>query len=157
MPIYMQLDGVPGESKDAAHEGWIDILSLGAGVTNSGTFAMGGGGGRGSSLMQDLSVVVNEGLSSPKLFQACCDGTHFKSCEIHFTKSGGAQEIYMIWKMEKLLVSSYSISGSNQENPVDQVTFNFETIEYEYKPQDEEGNLGEKVVATWDQGKNTPK
>ncbi|MEM6933842.1 MAG: type VI secretion system tube protein Hcp [Pseudomonadota bacterium] len=156
MPIYMQIEGgkVEGESKDDGHEKWIDILSMSGAVSNNGTFAMGGGGGRGRSQLADLSVLVNEGKSSPGLFQACCDGTHFKDATLHFTKSGGAQEVYMKWELTNVLVSSYSISGSGEDVPTDSVTFNFEKIKYTYLEQDEKGKVSVAAEATWDQGKN---
>ena len=72
MPIYMQIEGgkVEGESKDDGHEKWIDILSMSGAVSNNGTFAMGGGGGRGRSLIAAISVIVTAGKASPGLIHA---------------------------------------------------------------------------------------
>lgn len=163
MAIYMEIKKgngkigeIPGESKDDGHKDWIELLSLSWGATNPGSFAMGGGGSKGRSQLHDLSVVVNESIASPKLLQACVSGEHFGEVTVDFQKAGGDQEVYMTWILQNVMVSSYNVSGSGEDNPVCDVAFNFEKIKYTYKQQDEKGKASKPVEATWDQGTNKP-
>jgi type VI secretion system secreted protein Hcp len=40
--FFLKLDGIPGESKDKAHKGEIDVLAWSWGMSQSGTMHMGG-------------------------------------------------------------------------------------------------------------------
>ena len=75
--MFLNLDGVKGESKDKAHTQEIDILSWSWGMSNSGSAHVDGGAGSGKVSVQDLSVTKYIDSSSAKIMLSCCDGTHF--------------------------------------------------------------------------------
>ena len=74
---YLKFDGIQGESKDAAHTGWIELVSYSWGVSNSGAMAYGSGGGEGKASFHDLSFVHKMDKASPALQQAAAIGKHF--------------------------------------------------------------------------------
>lgn len=45
LDVYLQIDGIKGESADSAHQGWIEVTSAHWGVTQprSATASTGGG------------------------------------------------------------------------------------------------------------------
>ena len=45
MAVFLKLDGIEGESRDARHAKEIDVTSWSLGVTNAGSGHGGGGGG----------------------------------------------------------------------------------------------------------------
>ena len=45
LDMFIKLTGVTGESKDSVHKGEIDVLAWSWGLSNSGSFHTGGGGG----------------------------------------------------------------------------------------------------------------
>ncbi|EPC4310549.1 type VI secretion system tube protein Hcp, partial [Cronobacter sakazakii] len=45
--MFLKVEGVTGESKDANHSSWIDVLSFNWGAAQPGNMAVGGGGGAG--------------------------------------------------------------------------------------------------------------
>ena len=45
--MYLKIEGVSGESKDAQHKEWTDIQSFSWGATQPGSMSVGGGGGTG--------------------------------------------------------------------------------------------------------------
>src|SRR5690606_37166795 len=97
---------------------------------------VGGGGGAGKVAMQDFHFVMQINKSSPKLFLACATGQHIKEATLTCRKAGGEQQEYLKVKFTDLLISSYQTGGSRGDLiPVDQVSFNFSKIEFEYKPQ----------------------
>ena len=53
---FLHIDGCQGESQDDKHKNDIDILAWSWGMSQSGTFHVGGGGGAGKANFQDMSV-----------------------------------------------------------------------------------------------------
>lgn len=45
--IFMRIDGITGESKDAHHKNWIDVHNFTWGASQPNTLTTGGGGGAG--------------------------------------------------------------------------------------------------------------
>ncbi|EKP4478785.1 type VI secretion system tube protein Hcp, partial [Cronobacter dublinensis] len=61
--MFLKVEGVTGESKDANHSNWIDVLSFNWGAAQPGNMSVGGGGGAGKVNFQDLAVqaIVDKG------------------------------------------------------------------------------------------------
>ena len=148
---FLKITGIDGESTDAKHKNEIDIESWSWGETNAGTHAGGGGGGAGKVSMQDFHFVMRNNKASPKLMLACANGQHIKDATLTCRKAGEEQQEYLNIKFTDLLISSYQTGGSAGDIvPVDQISFNFSKIEYEYKPQKEDGSLDAPVKTGWD-------
>ena len=45
--MFIKIKGIDGESKGVKHEGQIDVLAWSWGMSQSGSFHVGGGGGHG--------------------------------------------------------------------------------------------------------------
>lgn len=150
---FLKIDGIAGESTDAKHKGEIDIESWSWGATNSGSHAVGGGGGAGKVVMQDFHFVMRENKASPILMIACATGQHIKSAQLTCRKVGTDQQEFLTIKFSDLLVSSYQTGGNNTGGgviPTDQIALNFSKIEYEYKAQKPDGTLDSPAKAGWD-------
>jgi Type VI secretion system effector, Hcp len=67
--IFMRIQGIEGESKDPAHPGWIELLSLSWGVHNegSGANARGGAPCPGGGIATEITVTKNLDKSDPAL------------------------------------------------------------------------------------------
>jgi type VI secretion system secreted protein Hcp len=82
---------------------------------------------------------------------ACATGDHIASATLVCRKAGGGQQEYLTIKFTDLLISSYQTGGSAGDVvPVDQISFNYTKIEFEYKPQDEKGAVGAPIKAGYD-------
>ena len=149
---FLKIDGIPGESKDAKHKGSIDLESFSWGETNVASGGRGAGGSAGKVAMQDFHFTSRVNKASPSLFLACAMGKHIKSAVLTARKAGKGQQEYLVFKFRDLLISSYQIGGAEAAGdvPMDQVSFNFAQIEYEYRPQKEDGSLDAAVKAGWD-------
>lgn len=152
---FLKIDGIEGESGDHKHKGEIELESWSWGETNSGSSGHGGGAGAGKVAMQDFHFVMKVNKASPKLFLACADGTHIKSCTLVGRKAGGEQQEYLKWTYTDVLISSYQTGGSGSGPvPMDQCSFNFSKVEFEYKEQKPDGSLGGAIKAGYDVKKN---
>ena len=154
---FLKLDGIPGESQDYKHKGEIDLESFAWGETNVAP-GHGPGTGAGKVAMQDFHFTARVNKASPALFLACATGKHIKEAILTARKAGKDQQDYLIIKLGDVLISSYQIGGAEAAGdvPMDQVSFNFEKVQYEYRPQKPDGSLGAAIKAAFDVKKNKP-
>ena len=156
--MFLKIDDVKGESKDSKHAEEIDVLAWSWGVTQSGSFHVGGGGGSGKANFQDISFTKYVDASTPTLLQSCASGKHFKKAVLTVRKAGGEQEDYLVITMEKVLVSSVSTGGSGGEDRLtENVTLNFAKVLTDYKTQLDTGASGGPAQFSWDIEKNVAK
>jgi type VI secretion system secreted protein Hcp len=147
--FFLKIDGIQGESQDKTHKNEIQLDSFSWGEVNSGTAAMGGGGGAGKVSMQDFHFVMKVNKASPKLLLACATGEHIKNAVLVCRKAGKEQQEYLKITFTDLLISSFQTGGADVL-PTDQTSFNFSKIEYEYKEQKADGTLGGAVKVGYD-------
>jgi type VI secretion system secreted protein Hcp len=140
--MYLEVDGIPGESVSDQATGQIDINGWDINVSNGGTMHTGGGGGAGAASHGDVSIQKNMDKSSTALFKACATGTHIPHATIRMYKSGGEQLMYASIKMENILITSVNVGGSSGSDTMSEnLTMNFSSYEYVYKPQNTDGTL----------------
>ena len=149
--MFLELDGIPGESKDTTHKGLIDILSWSWGMSQSGSFHMGGGGGAGKVNVNDISFTKWVDKASPELMLKCCNGTHIPKGKLIVRKAGENPVEYLVINFEKLLVSSISTGGSGGEDRLtENLTLNFAKYSVEYVEQDDKGKGMTPIKSSWD-------
>ena len=89
--MFMKIDGANGESKDANHKDWTDIVSFSWGATQPGNLASGGGLGAGKASFNDLHVVARIDMAAPAVMKHCASGKHLSKIELSMCKAGGEQ------------------------------------------------------------------
>ncbi|HET9396815.1 MAG TPA: type VI secretion system tube protein Hcp [Nitrospiraceae bacterium] len=150
---FLLLDGIQGETMDKVYSGkkGIDVLSFGWGVSNTGTFHQGSGGGAGKANFQDLTITKYIDKATAPLMLMCANGKHIAKGELIVRKAGENPLEYMKISMEKILVSSYSTGGSSgEERLTENVTLNFAKVKVEYFMQNEKGGKEPGGQMAWD-------
>ena len=149
---FLKIEGIEGESMDHKHKNEIDLLSFSWGETQTGSHAVGGGGGAGKVSMQDFHFVMKTNKASPKLLIACATGDHIKKAVLTCRKAGKEQQEFLKYTFYDLLVSSYQTGGSSSgdEIPLDQISLNYTKVEYEYREQQADGTLKGPVKVGYD-------
>ena len=142
---FLKFDGVDGESKDANHDKWIDVLSFSQTITREESSA-GAARQRADVVFGDVVVVKELDKSSPKLAESMFMGKVFPKVEIHVASNVGT---YFAYELTNVMVTSYSISGDADDRPTEEVAFNFEEIKMIYTEMDSEGKSKGKVEASW--------
>lgn len=154
--MFLELDGIPGESMDKTHGKKIDVLAWSWGASQSGSTHMGGGSGAGKVNVQDLSFTHYIDKSTPKLLKACCNGEHIKKGELIIRKAGKDPLEYLKIELENIIVSSVSTGGSGGEDRLtENVTLNFGQFNLIYTPQSTTGGGEGEVNAGWIIPENT--
>jgi len=149
--MFLELDGVKGESVDKAHKDKIDILAWSWGLSNSGTFHHGSGGGAGKASFNDITITKYIDAASPNIMLFCANGKHFTKGKIIVRKAGEKPLEYLVIEFDKVLVASYSTGGgAGEERLTENVTLNFAKMKLEYVTQSEKGGKGTPHAFAWD-------
>ncbi|MBS1137831.1 MAG: Hcp1 family type secretion system effector [Proteobacteria bacterium] len=158
LDMFLVIEGeIEGETKDDVYKakGGIDVLAFSWGMSQAGSFHMGGGGGAGKASFQDISVTKYIDNSSPVLMLYCANGDHFASAEIIVRKAGKDPLEYYKIKMNKVLITSVSTGGSGGEDKLtENVSLNFESVELAYSKQLADGSGEAPKEFKWDIGAN---
>ena len=153
--MFIKIDNINGESQDKKHKGETDVLAWSWGMSQSGSFHTGGGGGAGKVNVQDLSFTKWVDKGSTDLMLACCKGTHIPKAVLVVRKAGDKPLEYMTITMEKCMVTSVSTGGSGGEDRLtENVTLNFTKVGVKYIEQKPEGGEGAKPEIKWNIAEN---
>lgn len=156
-PIYIKFDGIDGESQDRDHKDWIDGLSFSQGQYLPPSPWT--GGGARTVVFEEFTLTKTVDKSSPKLAEALCKGTVFSKVDVHVarTSSGPNRAPYYTYELKNVLVTSYHIGGSTQDEvPTESVSLNFGQIKVTYTKFDATGKAEGNVEYSWNLDRNQP-
>ncbi len=131
---FLKIDGIPGESTDAKHKEWIEVMSYSSGVAQmaAGERSTGGAATGGRCTHQDISIVKALDKATPTINLYCCQGKHVPNVVIELCRATGNKEKYMEYKMEDVIISSVSVGGGGGGLPTESVTFNYGKLTWNY-------------------------
>jgi type VI secretion system secreted protein Hcp len=156
---FLKIDTIRGESQDKAHKDEIEILSFHWGVTQTGTWGKGTGGGGGKCNHDNFSFVKRIDKASIPLFKKCCTGEHIPSALFTVRKAGGDKVEYLTYKFTDLMITSVRPGGASQgpdEIPLEEVSIGYGKCELKYIPQTAQGGGTGPVTGGWDLMENVP-
>ncbi|GAA4342148.1 type VI secretion system tube protein Hcp [Pigmentiphaga soli] len=146
---FLKFEGIDGESSREGHENEIDVLSWGWGATNVVARSAGGGSGVGQASAGDFSFVHHYDKASPTLAKALATGRPVATVTLTSRKAGDGQQDFLKVTFKAVNITSISPSGASGGDITETVSFFYEDIEFEYKPQDAKGGLGGAVKFGW--------
>jgi len=154
--MFLNIEGeIQGEAQDKEHKDEIDVLAWSWGMSQSGSFHVGGGGGAGKANFQDISVTKYIDKASPVLMQYCANGDHFEKAKLTVRKAGKTPLEYLTIEMKKVLITSVSTGGSGGEDRLtENVTLNFREFKVVYTEQMEDGTKGAQPEVAWNIAEN---
>lgn len=153
MPIYLKIDGINGNVTATGHEKWIELGSMqfgvGRGITSVGS--VGRESNREASIASISEVTVSKIMdeTSPLFFIEACIGVG-KNAEIHLCRTGDQVQSFMEYKLQNVLISSYSMETNGEGHPEESLSFNFDKIEMKYIPYDDQQKAGSPVPSGYD-------
>lgn len=136
--VFLQINGIPGESTDEKHKNWIEVLSYSHGIsqTGAGARSTGGAATAGKCSHQDFSIVKALDKASPTLNLFCSKGTHIDKITLELCRATGDKQPYMIYKFVDSVISSVSVGGGGEGIPTESVTLNYGAIYWTYMETD---------------------
>ncbi|MEM9308078.1 MAG: type VI secretion system tube protein Hcp [Pseudomonadota bacterium] len=133
MPItgYLEIPNIDGESTSTHHESEIDVHGMKWAVEQMTGSSAGRGRVKARADMSPLRVRKYYDAASPYLAQAVHQAKVFDEVVLSVRKdSGDAHLDYLIIKMERAVLTSYTVS-SNDDEPNDQTLTETVDIEFE--------------------------
>lgn len=148
---FAKYDGIDGESQDASHGRWIDVLSIDWGVHKPGGGATGQTRRRGTAVVDDFVITYDYEKASPKVLQACLQGRVIPKLEIEMTSTFGERRAtYLKYELKNVQCTAYDVSGSADDGrPIVVVGNSFEEIKVTYSEWASNGMKRGDVETTW--------
>src|SRR5262245_33210896 len=97
-PIFLEIDGIKGESSSTNHPGAIEIESFSWGATN--TAAHGSGGGQGKATFHDISITKMLSKATPQLLVACTSTNPIPQATLFVSESESEPLDYFTIRLE---------------------------------------------------------
>lgn len=131
--MFLRIDGVPGDSQDAAHSGEIEVLSFSMPHTPAG-----------------LNVTFKGGSASGRIWQATSGGwppgERFANVVLTVRSTGPNQVEFLRWKLENVAFMEYKTTmEAGATVPTDFVDFYWDKMTYEFRPRLADGTFGPVV------------
>jgi len=157
---FIKFDGVDGESSDANHDKWSDVLSLGQAARleeidlatkKKESFLI------LSPRLEPIRISKEIDKAGIKLAEALLEGRIFPRVEIELTANyGGSRATYLRYELKNVQVTAYDINASGNEAspPTESVQVDFGTIKVTYTEYDSEGNKKGQVEYEYDKTQN---
>jgi type VI secretion system Hcp family effector len=157
MAAFAKYDGIDGESADANHDKWIDVLSIDWGAHKPGGGATGQSRRRGAAVVEDMTLTIEYEKAGPKLQEKCLKGEVIPKLELELTASyGGARATYLRYELQNVMVTSFQSNASGNDEagpPTVVIGNNFEEIKVTYTEYDDTGSSQGNVETEFKVGK----
>lgn len=142
-----------GETTDSTYSKWIAVNSFEFGASNPSDIGSATpGSGAGKVQISSFQIEKKADNSSPDLFLACCQGSHFDTATVVMRKAGGGQNVYLQYDFKEVYVDTVQSKGATatDDRPSEVATFSFSQVKITYTPQETGGTKGTPNVKGWD-------
>jgi type VI secretion system secreted protein Hcp len=156
--VYLQIEGIKGESQDDKHKDWIEIETCHWGIhqPKSATASTGGGHTAERAELQEITFSKAADLSSPILMQHCAMGKTVPKAKIEFMRAdgNGTPIKYFEIELENVLIGSISPGIAAGTILSEHVSLKYSKIKWRYTQQKIGGGSGGSTVGGWDLAAN---
>ena len=159
---YLNLGDIKGNSQDAKHKEWIELLSIthqafrNIDATTKPRDAL----SKSQVQLDGIEIQKNADESSPELVYAVCSGRVFPTVTIDLVRvSPDGNEVFYQWKLDDAYISEYGVHGQSlgEIATTEHLTLNYSKVTWIYFKKDEKGKPQGSVEASWNLGANSTK
>jgi type VI secretion system secreted protein Hcp len=129
--VYLQIEGIKGESTDEKHKDWIEVMSVtwGNEQPTAGTISTAGGNTTGRASFAPVHFTKLVDLASPKLMDLAAQGKTIPKAVLQFYRAAGGNPVkYCELILENVLLSTTKKSCAGTGLLVDQFTLHYTKI-----------------------------
>jgi type VI secretion system secreted protein Hcp len=156
--VYLQIDGIKGESSDDKHKDWIECKSVTWGVKQpkSATASTGGGHTAERCEHQEVTIEKMADLASPILMQTCSAGKTIPKARLEFMRADGdgARIKYYEIELENVLIGNVNPEVAEGGIMHETVGLKFSKAKWKYTQQKITGGAGGNTAGGWDLAAN---
>jgi type VI secretion system secreted protein Hcp len=124
LQAFVEIDGIPGESTDVAHEDEIDLLSFSWGA-DAAYASGGGGGGAGRPQFHEVHFVAHTSSATPRLLDRLSKGMHIPDARLVLRRGGDKPADFFTIKLADVVVSSYQVTTARDGYLLEEITLAF--------------------------------
>jgi type VI secretion system secreted protein Hcp len=144
--MYLQADGLLGESQADRYANAIDVLAFSWGASS----AAGGATTTAKPNFQDINISKYVDRSSPTLLTNLATGRVIARAKLTFVKAGENPAPFLRFCFTGVRVTSVQVSGSDEDRANENVSFSYATVVEAYQRQNADGSLAPAVFGGWD-------
>ena len=152
--VYLQIDGIKGESADSAHLGWIEISSANWGVVQPRSTSASTGGGLTAERCEHRTLSFSKlaDIASPVLMQTCSTGKTIAKAKLEFMRadSNGKPVKYYEVELENVMIASMDQVIGEGMLLHDDIGLRFSKVKWKYTQQKISGGCGGCTTGGWD-------
>lgn len=152
--IYLQIEGIKGESTDKQHEGWIECAAIhfGARQPKSATSSSSGGHTAERGELYDITINKLSDSSTPLLLQNCMAGKTIPKAKIEFMRAdGNAEPIkYFEITLENIIIAQINPTVSEGATMSEVLAIKFSKVTWKYTKQKIGGGASGNTSGGWD-------
>ncbi|MBJ7312876.1 Hcp family type VI secretion system effector [Rugamonas sp. CCM 8940] len=156
--VYLQIDGIKGESADDKHRGWIECRSVSWEVVQprSATASTGGGHTNGRCEHGDIVFSKISDLATPVLLQSCSSGKTIPRAKFEFLRADGqGQRItYFEIELENILIGDVIPALREGSILSEHVGLKYAKVRWKYTQQKIAGGASGSTVGSWNLSTN---
>lgn len=152
--VYLQIDGIKGESTDHKHGGWIEVNHVQWGVhqPTSSTASTAGGLTAGRAELAELTFRKLADLSSLLLLQTCAAGKTIPKAKFEFFRADaqGERVKYFEISLEHLIIARVTPHSGESGIIEENVALAYGKIKWSYTQQKVSGGCAGNTAGGWD-------
>lgn len=156
--VYLQIDGIRGESTDEGHKGWIECSSVNWAMSQpkSATSSTAGGHTAERAEFSDVSVTKLADLASPILAQHCAMGKTIPKVVFEFMRADGAGAAVRYYEvvLENVLIATCAQGVHAGDVMQEHLGLKFSKVKWKYCQQRIAGGAGGNTAGGWDLSTN---
>lgn len=156
--VYLQIDGIKGESTDGEHKDWIECKSVHFEVLQPKSATASTGGGHTAERCEHKDIVLSKlaDLSTPLLLQNCSSGKTIPKAKFEFMRADGKGERvkYFEIELDNVLISDVGPSVVEGDIMKENVSLKYSKVKWKYTQQKVGGGTAGNTSGGWDLSSN---
>ena len=156
--VYLQIDGIKGESSDSGHKDWIECSSVNWGVLQPKSATASSSGGHTAERCEHTAITIDKlaDLATPLLLQNCSSGKTIPKAKFEFLRADGQGERIKYFEIEliNVLISSVAPSVSEGDILKETIALKYSQVKWKYVQQKISGGSGGNTSGGWDLSTN---
>lgn len=156
--VYLQIEGIKGESADSEHPGWIEITSAHWGVKQPKSATASTAGGHTAERCEHSGVTLTKlvDVASPILMQMCSAGRTISKVRLDFMRAdgNGVRVKYYEVELENVIIASMDQTAHEGSFLQDSINLRYARTKWKYTQQKIIGGAGGNTAGGWDLSSN---